>query len=103
MACGFAGMQFVGGDDPAGPGAGDDGLGQQRVMDARRAAAVHLDGGNFFSNALIGRNVSRACAVAQPSFLGGHARERAGLRDIRLGFGFVGRDHRDEEIDAPTR
>ena len=44
MACGYVGMLFVGGNIPAGHGARDHGLGQQRVVDARRAAAVHLDG-----------------------------------------------------------
>ena len=57
MACGYVGMQFVGGNIPVRPGAGDHDLGQQRFVDARRAAAVHLDGRNPVPHA----NCRRRC------------------------------------------
>ena len=44
MACGYVGMQFVGGRNLRGPGPRDHDLGQCRVLDARGPAALHLDG-----------------------------------------------------------
>ena len=50
---------------PARRGAGDHGLGQQRVVDARGAAAVHLDGRDPVPHQAVGGDVPRAGALAQ--------------------------------------
>ena len=90
-------------DHPAWPGAGDHDLGQQRVLDARRAAAVHLDGRNPVPHAVVGGDVPRSGAVAELAAGTADARQRAGLRDIRIGVGLVRRDHGDRRQDRAAR
>ena len=60
LATGYVGMQFVGGNIPAGPRARHHDLGQQRFVDAGRAAAVHLDGRNPVPHQTVGGDVPRA-------------------------------------------
>ena len=92
-------MQFVGGNIPRRRGAGDDDLGQQRVVDAGRAAAVHLDGRDPVPHQAVGGDVPRARALAQLAARPADARQRAGLRHLRLGVGLLGRDLRDRRQD----
>ena len=80
-------------------GARDHGLGQQRVVGARRAAAVHLDGRNPVPHQAVGGDVSRPRALAQLVPGPADARERARLRHLRLGVRLVGRDLRDGRQD----
>ena len=89
---------------PAGRGAGDDGVGQQRVVVAGGAAAVHLDGRDPVPHQVVGGDVPRAGALAQLDSRPADARQRAGLRHLRLGVGLVGRDlrHRRQDRAAGT-
>ena len=103
MATGYVGMQFVGGNIPAGPVLADHDLGQQRVVDARGLAAFHLDGRDPVSHAAVGRDVPRARALAQLDSRPADARQRAGLRHLRLGVGLLGRDLRDRRQDRAAR
>ena len=70
-------------------------LGLERELDARRAAALHLDGRDPVPHEALGGDVRRARAVARLAAGAADARERARLRDLRHGVGLVGRDLRD--------
>ena len=74
-------------------------VGQQRLVDARRAAAVHLDGRDPVSHAAVGGDVPRPRALAQPAAGRADARQRARLRHLRLGVRLVGRDLRHGRQD----
>ena len=52
MATGYVGMQFIGGGIPSRSRPRDHNLGQQQFVDARRAAAFHLDGEILFRTRL---------------------------------------------------
>ena len=75
------------------------GVGQQRLVVARRPAAVHLDGRDPVPHPPLGGDVPRLRALAQPAAGRAHARQRGGLRRVRLGVGLVRRHHRHGRQD----
>ena len=89
---------------PAGPVLATTIWGNSASWDAGRAAAVHLDGRDLFRTKL-SEEMFRGLAP----WLNWHpgpadARQRAGLRHLRLGVGLVGRDlrHRRQDRAAGT-
>ena len=88
---------------PIGSGARDHDLERERVVDARRAAAVHLDGRDPVPHQAVGGDVPRPVAVAAMAAGPADACERGRLRHLRRGVRLVGRDLRDDRQDRAAR
>ena len=84
-------------------GAGDDDVERERVVDAGRAAAVHLDGRDPVPHQAVGEDVPWPVAVAAVAAGPADACERHRLRDIRGGLRLLGRDLRDHRQDRAAR
>ena len=70
-------------------------LGLERLVDARGAAAVHLDGRNPVPHQAFGRDVRRPGALAQLAARPADARQYPRLRHLRHRVGLLGRYLRD--------
>ena len=105
VALGLVGFRRDGADHEraARQRAGHHDMERERVLDAGRAAAVHLDGRDSVSHQAVGGDVPRPVALAAMAARAADACERDRLRHLRGGVGLVGRDLRDHRQDRAAR
>ena len=78
-------------------------LGIERVVGARGAAALHLDGRDPVPQPPLGGDVRGPRALAEPDSRPADAHHHPRLRHLRLGLGLVGGDLRDHQQGRPAR
>ena len=99
MACGYAGMLFVGGNIPPGAVLATTVWGNSASWALAALPLFIWMGEILFRTQAVGGDVPRAGALAQLASRAADARQRAGLRHLRLGVGLVGRDLRHRRQD----
>ena len=99
MACGWVGMQFVGGNIPAGSVLATTIWGNSASWTLAALPLFIWMGEILFRTQAVGGDVPRARALAQLAARPADARQRARLRHLRLGVGLLGRDLRNRRQD----